>query len=249
MSDWRREAPKDSEGSKRWFFWFLVIGLTLEFLWGGPGGAWPADDASVAWQKAERWGEQEPDKPYVLFMHGCTGITQSERNWARVLGKLGYSVVMPDSLARPSRVQACDPRTASIRIPIEEWKVKVLAARHEEIAYSLAELGKRQPAKIFLMGHSEGGFAVSTWKQGGFDAYVVSGTNCRGILTEAGKPVLILRFSGGDPWDRGAGGNQCDGLERAGLQFFRLDGTGHDSAFDTGAQRAVGAFLGKQTGG
>lgn len=169
-------------------FWLIVIGLAtgLLVLPGPWDEAWPADE-NVAWQKAERWGDQEPGKPYVLFMHGCTGIAQSERNWGRVLATLGYSVVMPDSLARPSRVQACDPRTASIKMDLAEWKTKVLGARHEEIAYALAELGKLQPTKLFLMGHSEGGFAVSTWTQGGFDAYVVSGTNCRGIRTEAGR--------------------------------------------------------------
>ncbi len=219
-----------------------MLAVVVAMLWSSV--AW-AGDESVAWQKAERWGDQEPGKPYVLFMHGCTGIAQSERNWGRVLATLGYSVVMPDSLARPSRVQACDPRTASIKMDLAEWKTKVLGARHEEIAYALAELGKLQPAKLFLMGHSEGGFAVSTWTQNGFDAYVISGTNCRGIKIDASKPVLVLRFDS-DPWDRVAGGNQCDGLQRDGLRFFRLRGSGHDSAFDTGAQRAVGAFLKEQ---
>ena len=51
--------------------------------------------------------------PVVIYLHGCTGITTQDYQWAKFVSDLGYIVVQPDSLARPNTKVICDPKTTT----------------------------------------------------------------------------------------------------------------------------------------
>lgn len=76
-----------------------------------------------SWEKAEvyipgNFFRTVPDKvsvekslPVVIYMHGCTGITNHDTQWANFIKGLGFIAVLPDSMAIPGRKMNCNPVT------------------------------------------------------------------------------------------------------------------------------------------
>jgi dienelactone hydrolase len=203
---------------------------------GGPSS--PAD----AWAAAERWAPKgATNPPIVVLLHGCAGIGPGLRNWGRVLRDAGHLVIAPDSFARHDRAQWCDPRTHTTP---REQRIRAQALRAEEIAYALIRVREMAPPKAILMGHSEGGNATML-DRGGWDAYVVSGSSCRGLRIPHDSPTLLLSYET-DPWVVAGGGtNECPAVaaSRPHTKAYTAPGHGHDLGFDAKAQAAVVSFL------
>jgi dienelactone hydrolase len=100
--------------------------------------------------------------PAVVFLHGCSGmfdrstglISRLERDWASVLNRDGYSVLMVDSFRPRSIDQTCAPAT---------YNPAVVAARPKDAYGALYYLQNQsfvRGDRIALIGWSAGGGTV-----------------------------------------------------------------------------------------
>ena len=175
-------------------------------------------DVAVSWQKgiayvpgkifttspAEISTEQR--HPVVLYLHGCSGIGPTDQRWGSFLKDLGYIVIQPDSLKR-DRPRSCDPVAKKARL-----FNGVHSMRREEVNFAREQIAKSAWAdheNVFLMGHSEGGVAVSQTMRGDFRGAVISGWHCGwGLTTVRSIPVLAIDHES-DPWYPGVPGGGC----------------------------------------
>lgn len=191
----------------------------------------------------------------VLYLHGCTGITGHDRDWAQTLATSDYAVVMPNSFAREYRPKNCDSTSNKAG-----WFPQVHDMRQEEIAYALERLRELpwvDKHNIFLMGHSEGGLAVARWRGSEFRGHIISGWTCtdrsssryNGIWAPAAIPVLAITFQL-DPWYTGTwmdGSCETKFHGRKNARQITLQGRGHNTASQPIARDAVLGFLRKHT--
>jgi poly(3-hydroxybutyrate) depolymerase len=230
---------------------------TLLFLLASSVNALPLEayDISKSWEKAEvhvpgnfftkqiSTVEVTSPLPVVVLMHGCTGITQEETQWARLLKDNGYIVVLPDSFAIPNRVVNCSTteRINNLRL------VPVNRLRPAEVAYAMSQLQTMKWAdkkRIFLMGHSEGAMAATRTPDMGFKGVIVSGFVCSlGVMASANTPIIAISW-GNDPYFAN-GGFQCDSQwgDRTNGKLVLLNGQGHGTVSSAEARRAVVSFL------
>jgi len=96
-----------------------------------------------------------PDGPApfrtIVLLHGCDGITNTERAWASWFLGAGYEVVMPDSLAPRNTQGLCAAGEPSFRDHALDAFGALIALR------SRPEIS---PARIAVIGWSHGGGAV-----------------------------------------------------------------------------------------
>lgn len=194
---------------------------------------------------------KQPSKyPVLVYMHGCAGLNDDSREWARTIKNFGFIVVQPDSFAIPGRRTNCDPKAQRGQI-IEGFDSFKL--RNQELRYARDELLKLtwlDKNKIYLMGHSEGGMTVSRTPVDGFRSVIASGYWCheRLEIKHGGAPFLFLNWED-DPWFRARAENRnpqiCQTLaeKRAGTEQVLLEGQGHATSLSNSAKSAVEKFL------
>jgi dienelactone hydrolase len=193
----------------------------------------------------------QPSKyPVLIYLHGCTGLNDDSREWARTIKNLGFIVVQPDSFAIPGRRSNCDP-THQRRQTLEGFDSFKL--RNQELRYARNELLKLSwldKNKIYLMGHSEGGMTVSRTPVEGFRAVIASGYWCnkRLEIKHGDAPFLFLNWED-DPWFRDRAENRnpklCERLAkiRGVSEQVLLPGQGHATSLSAEAKLAVKKFL------
>ena len=147
------------------------------------------------------------------------------------LARWGFAVFAPDSFARTGREHTC-------------YSGDSQPLRHEEIRYAVARarmLPWVDADNLILMGHSEGGDAVTYFGGDGFKARVASGTGCwRGVSDSS--PLLVVNSSKdkllkwGDDWCRKAD------------EYVRLPGTSHWTLNHPDGEKALVGFLTQHTG-
>lgn len=148
--------------------------------------------------------------PVVLYMHGCTGLGKTDRNFLKKLAESGFLVIAPDSMARRFRPRQCSGRSKQGGV-----NVFVFDFRQAEINFALQELVKSRWAdmgNLFLVGVSEGGLAVAHYRGDIFRARVITQWTChgatlvKGITAPRDTPILaVVRKH--DPWYDGSKGN------------------------------------------
>ena len=189
--------------------------------------------------------------PVVIFMHGCTGILNEERAWSNFISKIGFIVILPDSLARPGRLSNCNPTThkSTLAFPNAD------KFRQEEISFALSKINASSWAdteNIFLMGFSEGGRASALSTHAGLKGKIISGWTCthifgdwHGIGGSKDVPILAIAYLN-DPW-RGGAINQarCVDQSEGFINFTQVDleGVGHSTFSNFKAKESVKAFL------
>lgn len=141
--------------------------------------------------------------PVVIYLHGCTGLKDSDRDVLRAIAKAGFIVVAPDSMARRYRPRQCNPRKRT-----GGFNLFVYDFRQAEINFALqmmADLPWVDRNNLFLVGSSEGGLASALYRGSAFRARVITKWTCqgsplvRGLSAPPDEPVLaIVRKS--DPW-------------------------------------------------
>jgi hypothetical protein len=177
----------------------------------------------------------------VVYLHGCGGITTfNDGPWARFLADQGFIVVMPDSFARKGRQSNCNGRDFSTGYyPLAH------ILRQEEIIWArhmLSEMPWADEKNLFLMGHSEGGYAVTKYGAGGFRGIIISGYNCHWANWKDGTPALAVNYET-DPWLKNSG-MRC--AERSGGRTIKdviLSGHEHETYFRVEAREAVKKFI------
>jgi dienelactone hydrolase len=196
--------------------------------------------------------------PVVVFIHGCTGITEQERGWARLIKGLGFAVVIPDSMAIPGRVLNCD--TASYTRNLN--RLPMGALRPAEVDYVLSKVYEQpwvDKKNIFLMGHSEGGYAVTVVlneKEIPLRGIIISGYDCNfGVRASLDTALLAIEWSD-DPFypqkrysfhhSQETSRARCKdrwGVSRPNTAHVLLNGKGHDTYWNSEARGAVSRFL------
>lgn len=219
------------------------------------------ENTHFAWDAASVWlpGADAPTgisslkslsttAPVAVGMHGCNGLGTMPSTWGYELAKLGYLVVMPDSVSRPDRIGrfTCQAGVAGV------GNDDIWLMRTEEAHYSIRQVLRNASwwngRKLLLFGHSEGGATVygegSLGNEGnlffGVTAAIVSGYWCGSGNTIASiAPTLTVAYRN-DPWYYGKpiySGIRCwGGVE--GWKSVVLDGAFHN-AFDTDAGKAA----------
>lgn len=233
-----------------WFFPTLLLASPVKYTW----------DNSVVLQPYTgnriKFDQLDPNikVPVVVFMHGCTGLYPNHPtdhfDWGREITKHGFLVIYPDSFARPDRSANCD----STRPGTSGQFPKAHAYRQEEIAYAVFELRNAPWAdrdNIFLMGHSEGGNAVSRSNTDFFKGVIISGWTCTnkknpkfdGVNIPQNVKIMAVAHSD-DPFRRGTPteGRCSDRVKDRNIIQIDLQGTGHGTYNDK-SKSAVVDFL------
>ena len=187
--------------------------------------------------------------PTVLYAHGCTGFGEGSRVNARLLATAGYAVFAPASFARPGRPRTCDAKTHRT-ITSKAIFERVRAMRTAEIRYALERLAKIawvDHSNVFLVGHSQGGGAVSAYLGGTIKARVISGSACtRGYGAAPGDPVLAV-YSKHDPWLAAVSGRCRDHVAGTALEIVELPGAEHLVGGTPEGGRTIVEFLARHT--
>lgn len=143
-------------------------------------------------------------KATVVYLHGCSGINTLSLKTADLLAAAGYLVFLPDGFARRHKPVSCVAREhkGSLHRDVLGW-------RHAEADYALKQaktLRAVDPARIFLIGLSEGAIAIATYVGEALTGRVIEGWTChagwpeyRGLQAPAQEAVLALS-SENDPW-------------------------------------------------
>jgi pimeloyl-ACP methyl ester carboxylesterase len=189
--------------------------------------------------------------PVLVFLHGCGGINEQERNWANFLKSQKIIVVLLDSYAIPNREKNCVPASHTTNI----GKVPVNELRPAEAEYAISKLKEMpwaDPNNIFLMGHSEGGMGAFLTKELGLRGVIISGFPCtirgRRFGSATDTPTLILNHET-DPFFIRPNVEYMQCSDRPYWKFRTntseviLPGNGHGTAHSPIAQEAVIKFL------
>jgi len=154
-------------------------------------------------------GQGDRPLPTVIFLHGCSGYREGayQAAYPRALARAGFAVFIPDSFARPDRVQAC----GNVRIDT----VDLRRAEVRETVRRLRRIPWVDQRNLFLAGHSEGGIATAMYDGGEFNAYFIAGWTCRSTNPEfdrihapTSKPVLAV-VGDSDPHHMHANQGHC----------------------------------------
>jgi dienelactone hydrolase len=144
--------------------------------------------------------------PAVVLAHGCSGIVNTEKGWARALQSWGYATLTLDSLRARGLTEVCtNPRAliATQRVPDAYGALRILAT-HPRI----------DRRRIALMGFSHGGvltqIASTVWArdtyvpsgQPGFRAFFAFYPSCNIVYPEGEHITAPLRIHSGelDDW-------------------------------------------------
>jgi dienelactone hydrolase len=230
----------------------------------GVSGLASASDVDQSWKKASVYTPGaflskstdglalDKKYPVVIYMHGCTGITNhNDLAWAKYIAEMNFVVVVPDSMARKSRLSNCDPRQKGNTATFPQAH----DYRQEEIKFALSQLKSAEWAdqkNIFLMGHSEGGLASARSTYSDFKGIIISGWTCtimriprlHGIYSPKNIPILAIAYLD-DSWFKGKP-NEGRCIDQAdGRRVIQVDlvGSDHDTFSNSNAKNAVTTFL------
>jgi dienelactone hydrolase len=96
--------------------------------------------------------DARPPYPGVVVLHGCNGVSQNTRVWARRLAGWGYAALIVDSFSTRGPTQVCDGSRA---LPGPERAKDAFAA-----AAYLRSRSDIDPKRIAVLGYSHGGWTA-----------------------------------------------------------------------------------------
>ncbi len=254
----------------------VAVALALASCASGPTSVNAMSDLELTWNKAEiampdmvgggmstigdqalqlRLADMGRKLPVVVYMHGCTGISDADRKLMRRIAKAGYAVIAPNSMARKFRPLQCASWNKE-----GGFNLFVFDFRQEEINFALQQMVGNAWAdwdNLFIVGVSEGGLAAAQFRGGLFKARVITQWTChgstwvRGIDGPEDTPILaVVRKD--DPWYTSGSGKQAGdcssyfGDKRPGSESLVLEkGESHDVIDDAQVVARIIDFLGR----
>lgn len=199
-----------------------------------PGSWWPRTAASY---------RSEQKYPVILYFHGCGGISSNnDIQWAEFFKSLGYLTVMPDSFAQPGRVNGCDPR-ARQRESFETAQVRL---REVELAVTRLRQTGWSTGQVFLMGHSQGAWAISAVNTADISGVILSSMKCQQIQINPTVPILRIGYVN-DPWMPVSIPDCGDHVEHPSYARLFVAGREHETAYSRELKAAVKAWLREKT--
>lgn len=156
--------------------------------------------------------ESHRQVPAVIYLHGCTGFGAEGNAYRHFLSLQGYAFFAPDSLARPERLQNCDPDRHEAGLRGSAGPLRLA-----ELQYAMAQVAALpwiDSARIFLIGFSEGAAAAARYDGDVFAGVVLTAWHCHGgpdnhgLALPVPLPILAI-VSARDPWYPGLGDRTC----------------------------------------
>ena len=147
---------------------------------GSPESFTPILNKGVSQKKIKNLVKPNVKVPAVVYLHGCRGITSESDNYKNLFINKGYAVFMPDSFARPERVNLCGSGDMYLRVP----------GRQREADTALKEIRKLlwvDQKNVFLVGFNEGGHTAASWYNDKFTAVIAVGMSC---VNSGGSPSV-----------------------------------------------------------
>jgi dienelactone hydrolase len=141
--------------------------------------------------------------PAVVLMHGCSGVTQTVRDWATALRDSGYVTFVLDSFGGRGIASVCETGALRSDSRVDDaYAALGLLARHPRV----------DPARVVLLGFSHGGgvvlLAAAQWVARGyvfpgspaFRAFVAFYPGCEGRHPGALAGPLRVHIGALDDW-------------------------------------------------
>ena len=137
--------------------------------------------------------EQSPTDatvPAVIYLHGCGGRGNTATSHVRFFKLQGYAVFSPDHYVRPDAKTECDYNTARV------WATKSTREKRIEeaeiVRQRLRSLSWVDQYRVYLVGHSQGGWAAAHYRKAGdFTGIIAIATAC-GEGIEHHTPLLTI---------------------------------------------------------
>lgn len=220
--------------------------LELGRAWNAAIAEVPQVDGSKGWQRFQRIDLLPSDEvagvwPTVIYMHGCNGIGSGSLHKALV--RAGFAVISPNSLARENYHGSCIPRKK-----IYGTRRDAIAIRTADLAHAI-EQAKMLPwvdaRNIFLVGQSEGGAVVATFRSGdprhSVAARVIGGHDCSwgGVQAPRSEPVLAILGSKDHTFQLGGGPKGS-----CGSRFRYTDNGSRNVVYTTGSASVIHGLIG-----
>ncbi len=181
--------------------------------------------------------------PVVVFLHGCLRFNPRYGRW---LADLGYIVFSPDSFQREGRRSECTHGVS---------KDFIHSMRQSEITYAREQLRKLDwvdQSRVFLVGMSEGGWAVANHTGAGFKAKIIMSYDCHDRQDRPGTGCFSGPVAGSQPvlnlvgeLDHEYGNDLCAVSGRPNSFAFNVPERGHTFLEDEFASEKIKMFLGQ----
>lgn len=182
--------------------------------------------------------------PTLILMHGCNGIKNTERHWSTLFNEMGFVTILPDSFAIPGRTSGCGSNyTISGNYEV------INKIRRTEATYVIAKLQEKDwvdKNNIFIMGHSEGGNAMTFLTDERLKGIIFSGNPCKisYYMRNSKIPILAINWSN-DPWVGSMGLCKDNWGDQVNATQIILEGSGHETSSNEIAQISVKNFIKK----
>ena len=181
--------------------------------------------------------------PVVVFLHGCQRFSGEYAAW---LADLGYITFSPDSFQRDGRSPHCTSGVSKDLIHL---------MRQSEITYAREQLRKLDwvdQSRVFLVGMSEGGWAVANHTGAGFKAKIIMSYDCHDRQDRPGTGCFSGPVAGSQPvlnlvgeLDHEYGNDLCAVSGRPNSFAFNVPERGHTFLEDEFASEKIKMFLGQ----
>ena len=219
--------------------------LEISRAWNAAIAEVPQVDGSRGWQRFQRIDQLPSNEvagvwPTVIYMHGCAG--GGSGSLSRALVRTGFAVISPNSLARKNYQGSCIPRKK-----IYGLRRDARAIRTADLAYAI-EQAKMLPwvdtRNIFLVGQSEGGAVVATFRSGdpkhSVAARVIGGHDCSrgGVQAPRSEPVLAILGSKDHTFQLGGGPKGS-----CGSRFRYTDNGSRNVVYTTGSASVIHGLI------
>lgn len=188
----------------------------------------------------DEFSKQDPVN-VVILMHGCGGIASEELAWAKFLKDNGYYVVLPNSYAIAGRHKNCDPSKFVTNLN----KLPAVPLRVVESLHAISEIKKLNSVKhVFLMGHSEGGGAITLLPMKMVSGVISSGSFCNRIIdVDKSVPLLTINHQTDPYFPTRYSCKEKTSYRATSTTEVLLSGNGHDTSYHTTARQSVLEFL------
>jgi dienelactone hydrolase len=188
----------------------------------------------------------EPATPAVVYLHGCGGRGNTAHSHIRFFKLQGFAVFAPEHHTRADAISQCDQDTA------RTWQKPGTRTKRVEEATLVRDRLRQLPwidqQRVYLAGHSEGGWAVAAYPyEGDFAGIIVIGASC-GDRLESHTPVLTIAARH-DQFAINSNAITCATYRQANATHLVVEGGDHNFIIDAepmppSARQARDAILG-----
>jgi len=181
--------------------------------------------------------------PVIIYFHGCGGISSNnDAAWAEFLSSQGYLVVMPDSFAQSGRTPGCNASTRQR----ESYATAQVRLKEVDLALERIRNTGWSTGQVFLMGHSQGAWAISAVQSPEISGVILSSMKCQQVQINPTVSILRIGYVN-DPWMPVSIPECGDQQEHPSYTRLFVAGREHETAYSRELKTAVRDWLKMRT--